>query len=667
MQIQSVRVKNFRSIKEESLACDDITALVGPNGAGKSSFLRAMELFYAPTVKVDVGDFYANDDSKPIEIELTFKVASAAAKELFSGYLQGETLSVVRVIASSSGKVSAKYHGSSLQSPSFAAIRAAEGAKEKRRLYEELQEQADFKELPAWRKEADALQVLQQWESTHPDKCARQRDDGQFFGFSEVGKGYLGRFTRFLLIPAVRDAAEDAADGRGSIFSTLMDLVVRSALANKESLKKLRDETQQKYQELVNPENLPELGDLGTRISKTLKTFVPDAAVNLHWQPLGDVSIPLPQADIKLVEDGFESAVRRVGHGLQRAFALSLIQHLALAQTRGKEKQEVGAEGTVKPEENQLPSFALAIEEPELYQHPDRQRHFARVLRDLAKGEIPGVATHTQVLYATHSPLFVGIDRLQNIRLVRKIASEPGKPRVSKVISTTLEAVAEKLWQANGATGAKFSESTLIARLHAIMTPWMNEGFFAEVAILVEGEDDRAALLGAAMARDLDLESEGFAIIPTSSKANMDRPAIIFAEFGIPVYCLWDGDGGRGETAGTCPTCERPLDQRPSPSENHRLLRIVGEEVVDWPCLIGSKGACFQRDLEHTLAEELGDGYFEAKLAEKRNEFGIMKRKHALKNPVVLSSVLRDAQKDGRTCSTLEAVLTAARALKAAK
>ena len=52
-----------------------------------------------------------------------------------------------------------------------------------------------------------------------------------------------------------------------------------------------------------------------------------------------------------------------------------------------------------------------AIEEPELYQHPSRQRHLASVLLNLAKGAIPGVAENTQVIYATHSPLFVGLDR----------------------------------------------------------------------------------------------------------------------------------------------------------------------------------------------------------------------------------------------------------------
>ena len=37
------------------------------------------------------------------------------------------------------------------------------------------------------------------------------------------------------------------------------------------------------------------------------------------------------------------------------------------------------------------------------------------------------------------------------------------------------------------------------------MTPWMGEGFFADVVVLVEGEDDRAAILGYANRRNMIL------------------------------------------------------------------------------------------------------------------------------------------------------------------
>ena len=69
------------------------------------------------------------------------------------------------------------------------------------------------------------------------------------------------------------------------------------------------------------------------------------------------------------------------------------------------------------------------------------------------------------------------------------------KPRITQVIRANLEyAVAEDIWKANdgkdqdGKSVGKSTWATLRPRLQAIMTPWTSEGFFADVAVLVEGE-----------------------------------------------------------------------------------------------------------------------------------------------------------------------------------
>ena len=104
MIIQKVHVKNFRSILDESLPCDSLTALVGRNGAGKSSFLSAIELFYDQSAKVTTEDFYSEDTTQDIEIAVTFADLSADAKELFSAYLDNDVLTVVRVFSLAEGK-----------------------------------------------------------------------------------------------------------------------------------------------------------------------------------------------------------------------------------------------------------------------------------------------------------------------------------------------------------------------------------------------------------------------------------------------------------------------------------------------------------------------------------------------------------------------------------
>lgn len=639
MVIQSVRVQNFRSILDETLCCDQLTALVGANGSGKSSFLRAIELFYAPDPKVTPDDFYAEDTSHPIQISVTFAELSQAALQRFAKYAENTTLTVVRVIACRDGAITARLHGSTLQNPDFAAVRGAGGKTEIRTQYSELRTREAYTNLPSVTSADKALQAMEEWEAQHPDRCTRSLDEGQFFGFKQVGQGYLGEFTRFIFIPAVRDAAEDAAEGRGSAISELMDVVVRSALAQRDDLAKLRQHVQAQYEAIVDPEKLVELQDLGTRLTETLRTYVPNAGIDLAWLRAATIDIPMPKAQCKLVEDGFIASVGRTGHGLQRAFILTLLQHLAVVRST-RQGPAANTGGDAVPGE--LPCLILAIEEPELYQHPNRQRHIAKILLQLASGAIPGVAGRTQIIYATHSPLFVGTDRFDQIRLVGKVNAGGGLPKKTRLVWTVLEQIADQLWKMNGQQGPRFTADSLRARLQAIMTPWMNEGFFASVVVLVEGEDDRAAILGVAAARGHDLESDGIAIIPCMGKTNIDRPLLIFRSLGISAYPIWDSDR-EGNT--------------PQVEVNRLLLRMIGDTEEDYPAKVTNAYACFERNLECTLKTELGATLFENLLDCIGAELGIAKRKHAIKNPVAIRELLMRARNDGKTSPTLEAIV----------
>jgi len=651
MIIQEVHVKNFRSILDESFPCDCLTALVGRNGAGKSSFLRALEMFYDPSAKVIAEDFYAEDTSQDIEIAVTFSDLTVEEKGFFSAYIDNDTLTVVRVFSLSPGKKSGTYHGMRLQNPDFTGVREAGGKRDIRAKYNDLRSTEKYSSLPTASSADQALEALGQWERKHPDECHRLRDDGQFFGFTEVGRGYLGRYTRFIRIPAVRDASEDATEKRGSCVTEIMDLVVRSVLAARKEVTSFKEETQAKYKEILDPSKLTELTTLQDQLTNTLKQFAPDASVSLKWAELADINIPMPEAEVKLLEDGYESAVQRTGHGLQRAFILTMLQHLIAAREIEKVTEEgfASEEEIPAPEEPCLPNLVLAIEEPELYQHPSRQRHMASVLLQLAQGSVPGVAKKTQVIYSTHAPLFVGLDRFDQIRVLRKEYRETGKPKVTKVARAQLETVAEEIWNARGRQGNKYTAETLKPRLQAVMTPWVNEGFFADVVVLVEGEDDRAAILGMAKWMNLDFDSAGVAVVPCMGKNNIDRPLVIFRQLGIPVYVVWDSDHG---------------DNDANPEANRYLLRLVGQAEDDWPDAVGDSYACFKTNLETVLSQEIGNDLFDRTLSDVQNRLGIPKKKDALKNPAVLQEIIDRAASEGKVSTTLKCIVEKIIALK---
>jgi len=660
MLIRSLRVRNYRCILDESLGCDELTALVGPNGSGKSSFINALELFYSPTPRISPDDFYAKDINQDIEIEVTFAGLSTAASGLFAPYMQGDELSVVRVFSMDDGRATGRFHGSSLQLREFAAVRALEKASLQRAPYTELR--VAHPELPTWTNQQAALDAMANWEALPANQaaCVRMRDDGQFFGFTGVGRGYLGRYTTWILVPAVRDADDDATEAKGSVISQLMDLVVRTTLSRRQELQDLRTRTNTDYRQLMDPANLTELDALRTGLSTTLATYAPGAGVAISWQPTGDIELPLPRAELRLAEDGFESSVARTGHGLQRAFILTLLQHLSKARsTAAADAADALSEGEGADFEDaidqELPDLVLAIEEPELYQHPNRQRHLSRVLLDLASGRLPGVAGRTQVLYTTHSPLFVGIDRFDQVRRVRKERLETNLPKVTRVASTSLDLVAAELHRAAAAEGAPFTGETLRPRLQPLMTPWMNEGFFADVVVLVEGEDDRAAILGQALADGVSLESEGIAVIPCLGKCSLDRPYVVFSQLGLPVYMLWDSDQG----------CDQQ-SQEANKATNKGLLRLVNEELEDWPHFVHAGAACFTDDLEATMEREIGPETYLRLLSAEQARFGFPKRAQAQKNPTVVQAVIAGARAEGRESTTLRTIVERILALRTA-
>lgn len=644
MLLKSIQVKGFRSIADQRIDCDALTVLVGPNGAGKSSFLRAIELFEVENPSLSLEDCHGRDESTSPEVSLTFRDLGHAAIERFKPYVRDGELTVTRVLSPLGGKGASSYRGERLQHPAFGGVRAAEKADDQKRLYGDLRKPGSFPDLPDAKTKAAISEALDQYEREHSEQCSLQRDDGKFFGFKEVAQGYLGRHARVVSIPAVYNAAEATTEGKGSPISRLLDVVVRSALRDNAEITALRAEMSDRYSKVLDPAKIPELKELEKQLSGRLKEYAPDSSLSLPWaKPEPD--LPPPRVEVRLSEDGYESDVDHCGHGVQRALIMSLLQQLAL--NFQSQADSGAADGDTDGENRIQADLILLIEEPELFQHPSRQRHIANVLDRLTSGQVPE-APRVQVIYVTHSPLFVGLDRFDSIRVVRKLSSDAG-PRCTSVKRVTLRRVCELLQAAAGPSGFPYSEGTLRSRLQAIMTPWMNEGFFADLVVLVEGEDDRAAILSYASAEGFDCDSQGIAVIPCGGKRSLDRPYIIFRELGILTYLVWDGDQGKAEA---------------NPEDNRYLLRLLGHAEEDWPDVVTPTFACFRVRLENTLREEFGSDNYQRLLDEVKAEYGINKNDDALKRPAILLRLIEKARSETRQSKTLSGIVEAIRALR---
>jgi predicted ATP-dependent endonuclease of OLD family len=462
----------------------------------------------------------------------------------------------------------------------------------------------------------------------YPDKKTNQR----YFKVHEDNEDRIElkkitKWTRFIDIPAVHEASEDIALKKGTPFTEILDLVVKSAFARSEGFA----EVQERYKKEVDSFKDEVVDKLQTDLNQTLGRYAPGVAVQLTCE---DESLepPVPKATVKLSEDKFASPIDRTGHGLQRAFIISLLEQLQVQQAQ--EASQASDQ-----------TLIIGIEEPEIYQHPNRQRYLYELFEKLTTNHVSGNYGF-QIVYSTHSPLFVTIGSLENVRRLYKYQDDASKPKVTGVRYKKFADIA-KIYSQATANQEVENGSDFQHKLLTHMTPWMNEGFFAEKVVLVEGHDDYAAVLGTAMAMDARFEEKGISVIPSMGKTKLPRPASVFRGLEISTYVIWDSDKN-----------QKNAEQRKANEKtNHTLLRLFNQEIEDYPHTVTKHFACFEFDLYHTLQAEIGKELCNSLLQEACELYGISQQKDVRKSPYVFKELMIEAEKRGKMAATLRQIV----------
>ena len=162
-----------------------------------------------------------------------------------------------------------------------------------------------------------------------------------------------------------------------------------------------------------------------------------------------------------------------------------------------------------------------------------------------------------------------------------------------------------------------------------------------DVVVLIEGLEDRSALLERASARDIDLSSQGVAVLPCNGKTKIGRPAVIFEQLGRSVYIMFDSDH----------------DDESEAIINKRLLRLVNAEEEDWPSGVYDGHACFQENLTECIRASLGSEFYDETLRDACDKYGYHKQSRGAKNPTVMSSVFETAKQDDRSVSKIDDII----------
>ena len=572
MKIQSVNIKNFRTLKDVTIPFDFVTTFIGPNGAGKSTVLRALDWYFnGKPGSLTEKDCSFGATTESIEVQVTFADLTNKDREALGKYAPGGVATFTawkRRSPDGSEVLSANAKGLL----EFNEIKAAAGANAKKGLYAALRDSRPDLNLSAANTGPAVEQAVTAWESSHTDHLVDVPETLQtnFFGFNSGGK--MSGLFDFVLVTADLRASEESIDGKASIIGRILERSVDRAAADEE-IAKIVEESRAKQQKVYEEKFKAQLEGMTKQLNEVVASYSPGRAVTVSPAEV-ELKAPRTTFDVAVLDGTTETEVDRQGHGFQRTLLISALQLLA-------QSGAASAEGVI----------CLAIEEPELFQHPIQAQTFAKVLRSLAEDADKRV----QVTYATHSPYFLEARHFDQVRrLTRSSAEIP-------VVTVHLATVADVKAKLNGVVNAE----TVDRQLDGIVANQLAVALFANRAFLVEGTTEASVFYGIGDRTSLGyLEAAGVSIVPVGGKTSIPLAHAILTSIGIPVYALFDADRGceaRGKANGKE---QNKIDEERNKNakENRAALKYFGQPEEDFPsAVVADRVAIFEDHLEALL------------------------------------------------------------------
>jgi hypothetical protein len=584
-------------------------ALVGANNAGKSAVLRALDFLFNPSTKsLNEESFWNKNTNLEIRVEAIFSDLTDKEKEALNGYLKADgTFHMAR-----SARIGAK-SGESDSESEQGEDKIGIGQHYKKLIPEPewLQESnINGNKIKEWWKDKDQLTVggvsfaeflngtkaptVGDWKekakefiASYADKIPMQDawvDNPK--GYANVLKGTL---PFFVLVPAVRDVTEESKGTKSSPFGKLLYAILDTVTHEKKAkIESILGEVAKQMNRAGGDERVPLIAETEKQLNRLLNDFFIGCDLEIEFEtPTLEVLLSAPRL---YVDDGFRNAIENKGHGLQRAVIFTILRRYAEYMTftlEGKKR-----------------NLILAVEEPELYIHPQAQRTIRRVFRKIAEGG-------DQVLFSTHSSLLVDVAYFDEIIRMesRREQSDGKKTTVSTAWQLPISKMIEDLeTRIPKLKGKATTESIRDLYSHAY-NPRRNEGFFASKIILVEGLTEEYSLpIYADAIPNCAFDPQGISVVECGGKGAMDRLFRIFNELHIPCYILFDYDTGNSDSNIIAKSKE--LLALAGKSQNAPLSLYVDETI-----------ACFPNTWELDLKSEITDE--DILTSEARKELGI--------------------------------------------
>lgn len=513
MHLSKLIISNYRSIKELSVSFEKgKNIIVGKNNAGKSNIIKAIDLILgesSPTwhksENITANDFFNGQTENDIYIFCELK--RDIEEEL--NYEEINKCYGFKIFAQKGNYVKIEggkgfYNGISIRVPlSTASIESCRN---------DLQAVMDISE-----EEVDGKTIY-----INPKLQNQATFEGQFqdkyhfaYGFRafENNQGKFAKEIRFFyreseevnwvmafsatvrnellqsaIIHSFRDPANELRINQWSWFGKLLKEYIKAddpdLISAFDMLKTASNGVFKDLQEEIN--------------NSKVKIAFPETSISFQFNP--DTKIDIYKSALIYVNDGFNSLLQDKGSGIQSAVIIGLYNYYTNNIAHAS-------------------SSLLAVEEPEIYLHPQARRVISHRINDFLQGN------KNQVIITTHSTEFItSAHENLNIISVRK------EPQIgSKATNTKFETSKEK--------------QMLVKSQNAEM-------FFADKVILVEGGDKYiveavAHYLGKYLNPDLGenwLNEQNISVIAVGGKGEFSKYVRKLNDLSIPVFVLADFD-----------------------------------------------------------------------------------------------------------------------------
>ena len=221
-----------------------------------------------------------------------------------------------------------------------------------------------------------------------------------------------------------------------------------------------------------------------------------------------------------------------LGEGVQYAFNILLQIIEIIYNVKATRKHEDFEERLINRDGKKLFPLFLVLDEPEVHQHPYRQRSLIRKIKALIENnnqeflnllkdlfDIDGLTG--QIFIATHSPNIL----LDNYRQFIRLYKSTGTDSQLKIVSGMNVVIDDKLYK---------------HMLHNFI--YLKEAMFSKCIIFVEGDTENGAIPVFAERMGLDMDERGIGVIKLDGADSVKRCMALYKSFGIKSIALIDKD-----------------------------------------------------------------------------------------------------------------------------